>query len=72
MHCFAMGIGKDLNFNMPAIADQPLKHQLAVTKSAERFTPCTGQRGGQVGQVVHQPHAAATTAGHGFDEQRQT
>ena len=66
----AVAVGKDLDLDMARLDDRLFEDQFAIAEGIFRFRARQLDRIGYVGQVVDQPHAAATTASRRLDHQR--
>jgi hypothetical protein len=58
----AVGVGQDLDLDVPGVGHQPLDQQRVVPEAAPGFAPGRGDRIGQVGGPVHLAHALAAAA----------
>ena len=72
VHGIPVRICKNLNLDMPAVVDQALQHQVAISKSALRLAPgpCDGLS--EFILLAHQAHPAPATARHRLHQQRET
>ena len=71
MNDVAVGVGKDLDLDMPRIHDGLLEDQLARAESAFRLGARGADRFHEVGVAFDETHAAPTAAGRGLDHDRQ-
>src|SRR6185369_5007274 len=67
----AMLVGHYLNFNMTGTLDKTLNIDIAILERSCRFSGRRLQGWTQLGFRTHDPHAPATAAGGGFDDDRK-
>ncbi len=68
----AMHVGQDLKFNVACAFDQALDVNPSIAECAFGFAAGGCQRPGEVFGPVHGAHSLASSAGDGFDQQRET
>ena len=71
MHGVAMRIGEDLHFDVARPLQIALDQHAVVAEGGGCFLPRRVQRGGEIGSVGHDPHAAAAAAGDRLDHHRE-
>jgi hypothetical protein len=57
-----VGVGENLDLDVPGVGHQPLDQQRVVPEAAAGLTPGRGDRGRQVGGPVHFAHSLAAAA----------
>ncbi len=65
-----VGVGQDLDLDVPGVGHQPLDQQRVVPEAAPGLAPGRGDRVGQVGGPVHLAHALAAAAGARLEQHR--
>ena len=66
----AVGVGQDLDLNVPGVGHQPLDQQRVVPEAAPGLAPGRGDRVGQAGSPVHLAHALAAAARARLEQHR--
>ena len=67
----AVGVGEDLDLDVPRRAHVPLQQHAVAAEGVARLALAAFQRGGEVFRPVHHAHALAAAAMGGLDHQRE-
>ena len=66
----AVAVGEHLHLDVAGVQHISLEEQRVIAERGGRLAARTGQRGGQVGRLAHDPHALAAAAGRRLDQHR--